>query len=69
MRVRHHGDLARIEVGPEERGRFFTEDLMEKVYDEFKKIGFPYVTLDMKGYRTGSMNEVLPAAAKDGTKA
>jgi uncharacterized protein len=61
VRVRHHGDLARIEVGPEERGRFFTEGLMEKVYGELKKIGFTYVTLDMKGYRTGSMNEVLPS--------
>lgn len=69
VRVRHHGDLARIEVGPEERGRFFTENLMEKVYGELKKIGFTYVTLDMKGYRTGSMNEVLPASGKDGTRA
>lgn len=59
VRVRHHGDLARIEVGSDERGRFFTENLMERVYRELKKIGFTYVTLDLKGYRTGSMNEVI----------
>ena len=60
VRVRHHGDLARIEVGGQEIGRFFQEDLMPKVYAELKKIGFTYVSLDMKGYRTGSMNETLP---------
>ncbi len=59
VRVRHHGDLARIEVGPQERGRFFEDELMEKVYTEFKKIGFTYVSLDLKGYRTGSMNETI----------
>lgn len=59
VRVRHHGDLARIEVGAHERCRFFNEELMEKVYAEFKKIGFTYVSLDMKGYRTGSMNEAI----------
>lgn len=59
VRVRHHGDLARIEVGAHERCRFFNEELMEKVYAEFKRIGFTYVSLDMKGYRTGSMNETI----------
>lgn len=59
VRVRHHGDLARIEVGGQEIRRFFDEDLMGKVYTAFKKIGFIYVSLDMKGYRTGSMNETL----------
>jgi len=59
VRVRHHGDLARIEVGSQEIGRFFNEELMGSVYNELKKIGFTYVSLDMKGYRTGSMNETL----------
>lgn len=59
VRVRHHGDLARIEVGGQEIGRFFSEDIMDRVYKELKKIGFTYVSLDMKGYRTGSMNETL----------
>ncbi len=57
VRVRHHGELARIEVGPEERMSFFEEGLIEKVYQNFKKIGFVYTALDLKGYRTGSMNE------------
>ena len=59
VRVRHHGDLARIEVGPEELSRFFDGEFMAKVYAEFKQIGFTYVALDMKGYRTGSMNETI----------
>lgn len=59
LRVRHHEDIARIEVASHERSRFFDEDLMDKVAEEFKKIGYKYVTLDMQGYRTGSMNEVL----------
>ena len=59
VRVRHHGDLARIEVAAHERNRFFDEKLMEEVYETFKKIGFTYVSLDLKGYRTGSMNETF----------
>ena len=59
MRVRHHGDIARIEVDAQEMGRFFSGDLAQKVYAEFKKIGFTYITLDLAGYRTGSMNETL----------
>lgn len=67
VRVRHHGDLARIEVGEGERERFLEPGLMEKVYLEFKKIGFTYVSLDLKGYRTGSMNEAIetPREAED----
>ena len=59
VRVRHHGNLARVEVGTEELSKFFAPGLMEGVDREFKEIGYAYVTLDMKGYRTGSMNEVL----------
>ena len=59
LRVRHHGEIARIEVAPEERVRFFDIDVMNKIGERFKQIGFTYVTLDMLGYRTGSMNEVL----------
>ena len=64
VRVRHHGEIARIEVLPEERTRFFDVEVMDKIGEKFKAIGFTYVTLDMQGYRTGSMNEVLPAEAK-----
>lgn len=59
VRVRHHGDTARIEVPAHERSRFFDTALMDKVYETFKELGFVYVTLDLKGYRTGSMNEVI----------
>lgn len=59
VRVRHHGDIARIEVPKNERNRFFDEQLMDKVSQKFKEIGFAYTALDLKGYRTGSMNETI----------
>jgi uncharacterized protein len=59
VRVRHHGDTARIEVAEAERLKFFDLKLMENVYKQFKEIGFAYAALDLKGYRTGSMNEVI----------
>lgn len=62
VRVRHHGDLARIEVATSERSKFFDEKLMDSIYEAFKGFGFTYVSLDLKGYRTGSMNETLKKA-------
>jgi pyridinium-3,5-biscarboxylic acid mononucleotide sulfurtransferase len=59
LRVRHHEEIARIEVASNERAKFFDENILDKVAEEFKKIGYKYVTLDIQGYRTGSMNEVL----------
>ncbi len=59
VRVRHHGEIARIEVPSNERSKFFDEILMDKVYIRFKEIGFYYTALDLKGYRTGSMNEII----------
>jgi uncharacterized protein len=56
VRVRYHGDVARIEVAAEERSRFFDTELMDKVNDSLIRIGFKYAALDLKGYRTGSMN-------------
>lgn len=64
VRVRHHGEIARIEVSPEERVKFFDIKVMDKIGEKFKEIGFNYVTLDMLGYRTGSMNEVLSTEEK-----
>ncbi len=58
-RVRHHGDVARIEVSIDERIKFFDTALMDKVYEKFIRFGFTYVSLDLKGYRTGSMNEAI----------
>jgi len=60
LRVRHHDQTARIEIAPEELGRFFDEALIAEVVTELKRIGYKYVTLDLEGYRTGSMNEALP---------
>jgi len=51
--------LARIEVYPEEISRLMNGSLREKVVNHFKKIGYQYVTLDLQGFRSGSMNEVL----------
>lgn len=60
LRVRMHGEnLARIEVDPASLGRL--AELGESVTEAFRKIGFTYVTMDLRGYRTGSMNEVLSA--------
>ena len=69
IRVRHHGDIARVEVNVEERNKFFNIEIMDKVGNELKSIGFKYVTLDLLGYRTGSMNEGLSVAEKNSVKA
>ena len=58
-RVRIHGNIARIEVSPADIPRLASDEVREAVYEEFKKLGFVYVTLDLKGYRTGSMNLTL----------
>ena len=60
-RVRMHGNIARIEVPPADIPRLASDEVREAVYEEFKKLGFLFVTLDMKGYRTGSMNATLKA--------
>ena len=62
FRVRVHGTLARIELLPEEMGRMMEEPLRTGIYDGMKHIGFSYVALDLKGYRTGSLNEILENA-------
>jgi pyridinium-3,5-biscarboxylic acid mononucleotide sulfurtransferase len=65
FRVRHHDDkTARLEIGPQEFGRLFDNSLRERIVHHFKTLGFMYVTLDLQGYRTGSMNEVLTEEQK-----
>jgi uncharacterized protein len=59
VRVRHYGNLARIEILKEEMARLMNGSLREKVVGHLKKIGYHYVTLDLQGFRSGSMNEVL----------
>jgi uncharacterized protein len=61
FRVRYHGDLARIEVAPRELERLLEKDIREAVVRRFKELGFNYVSLDLQGYRTGSLNEALSA--------
>lgn len=58
-RVRMHGNMARIEVPAADIPRLASDEIRTAVYEEFKKIGFLFVALDMKGYRTGSMNATL----------
>jgi uncharacterized protein len=55
LRVRDHQGLARIEVGREERKLFFDVKTMDKIAEELRQLGFKFVTLDLEGYRTGSM--------------
>jgi len=60
LRVRYHkGDMARIEVAPEALDRFLSPDFRRQVIDELKSAGFKYVSLDLAGFRSGSMNEIL----------
>lgn len=59
MRVRIHGNMARIEVPPEEISRFMETKTREAIVLGFREYGFSYVALDLEGYRTGSMNEIL----------
>ena len=59
FRVRIHGTLARIEVLPEDFEKIMQPSVRDRVSAVLKAEGFSYVTLDLAGYRTGSMNEVL----------
>lgn len=57
VRVRCHGDLARIEVAREDRKKLFNEDLLDEISDKLKAIGFTYVTFEAAGYKMGSLNQ------------
>ena len=59
VRVRHHGEIARIEVGPEEVERLLDRDLRSRIAARLRELGYAYVTADLEGYRTGSMNEPM----------
>jgi uncharacterized protein len=59
FRVRHHRDVARIEVNPADMGRLIDPDLRRKIVDQCRKIGFVHVSLDLEGYVTGSLNRAL----------
>src|SRR5215470_9849978 len=59
FRVRHHDQLVRIEIAPAEMDRVLRKDLLDELARRFRELGFKYVTLDLEGFRSGSMNEVL----------
>jgi len=61
FRVRHHGDMVRIEIASEEMPRALTPEMAAHLTATFKKLGFKFVTLDLEGFRSGSMNALLPA--------
>ena len=63
MRI-HGADLARLEVAPEQREKLLS--LSDSVTEALRQIGFTYITMDLKGYRTGSMNEILKDEKKKG---
>jgi pyridinium-3,5-biscarboxylic acid mononucleotide sulfurtransferase len=60
FRVRFHGDIVRLEIAPEEMAKALTLEMAQRFTAVFKPLGFKYVTLDLEGYRQGSLNEVLP---------
>jgi len=59
VRLRHHGELARVEIEPAELPRALDPAMARRMVDALKPLGFRYVSLDLEGYRTGSLNEVL----------
>jgi uncharacterized protein len=63
VRVRHHGELARIEIERTELPRALTVAMLDRITSAVKAAGYVYVTLDAQGYRSGSMNDVIPVTA------
>lgn len=61
FRVRHHGEIARIEIARDEMARALTPEMAAEFAKTFKALGFKFVTLDLEGFRSGSMNALLPA--------
>lgn len=59
VRVRHHDTLARIEIDGDQFSKIMEKETRDRIYSRFREIGFTYVSLDLAGYRTGSMNETL----------
>ena len=63
FRVRYHGDLARIEVSQNEIDRLFEKAVRDAIVKKFKEVGFNYVSVDLQGFRSGSLNEALQKKA------
>jgi uncharacterized protein len=60
VRLRHHGPLARVEIDPSELARALDPEMARRISAAIKPLGFRYVALDLDGYRSGALNEVLP---------
>jgi uncharacterized protein len=60
FRVRHHDTLVRLEISPAEMDRILQKEVVDQLAARFRELGFKYVTLDLHGFRSGSMNEALP---------
>ena len=60
FRVRHHDTLVRLEISPAEMDRVLQKEVIDQLAARFRELGFKYVTLDLHGFRSGSMNEALP---------
>jgi uncharacterized protein len=65
LRVRHHNDIARIEVDEAGMLKLMQPETRKQTYDFFKGIGYAYVTLDLGGFRSGSLNDALPVGTKN----
>lgn len=59
FRVRHHDQLVRLEISPAEMDRALRREVVDELALRFRQLGFKYVTLDLQGYRSGALNEVL----------
>lgn len=68
FRVRHHDSLVRLEIAPAEMTRALCVDMVEELARRFRELGFKYVTLDLQGFRSGAMNEVLDQHAVSSDK-
>ena len=66
LRLRHHGDIARIELDPEDMDKIIKPEIRQDIVKHLKALGYKYVTLDLTGYRIGSLNEVLNLAGREG---
>ena len=63
FRVRHHDTLVRLEIAPSEMDRVLNREVVDRLAERFRELGFKYVTLDLQGYRSGSLNEALPKSS------
>jgi uncharacterized protein len=68
VRVRHHGDLARVEIAREDLSRALSLAMLDRMTAALRSAGFHYITLDTQGYRSGSMNDVLPVSVLSAAK-